>query len=171
MDERANKIYEFGNFRLETAEQILWRDGELVALTPKVFDLLVVLVENSGRLLDKKFLFDALWQDSFVEEANLNVTVSALRRALGEKPNEHRFIETVPRRGYRFIAEVREITNGNNVEVDQTFTEAKTISIDYPASRCPRCNKIYYDKSLNFCLDDGETLEVETRPANKSLSI
>src|SRR5690242_5181296 len=109
MDERANKIYEFGNFRLETAEQILWREGDPVAITPKVFDLLVVLVENSGHLLDKKFLFDALWQDSFVEDANLNVTVSALRRALGEKPNEHRYIETVARRGYRFVAEVRQV--------------------------------------------------------------
>jgi DNA-binding winged helix-turn-helix (wHTH) protein/TolB-like protein/tetratricopeptide (TPR) repeat protein len=171
MSEKAEKIYEFGEFRFETAEQILRRNGEVVPLTPKVFDLLRVLVENQGHLLSKDELLKSLWAESFVEEANLNVTVSALRRTLGEKPNENRFIETVPRRGYRFVAAVREITDEKAGETDPIFTEAKTISIDFPAKRCPKCRKVYYDESLNFCLDDGETLEVETPATKRSLSI
>lgn len=175
MTEKTGKIYEFEDFCLETAEQILSRNGEIVAVTPKVFDLLVVLVKNHGHLLSKDELVKALWADSFVEEANLNVTVSALRRVLGERPNDHRYIETVPRRGYRFVAEVREITDesaADDVSVsDQNFTEAETISIDLPAKSCPKCKKLYYDKTLNFCLDDGEALSAETFSTNKSLSV
>lgn len=109
------KIYEFAEFRLDRGERSLSLAGEPVALTPKVFDLLAVLVENHGHLMTKDDLIKLLWQDSFVEEANLNVNISALRRALGETPNEHRFIETVPRRGYRFVAEVREIVSAETV--------------------------------------------------------
>ena len=77
-------------------------------LTPKSFDLLVVLVENSGHLIEKGELMKRIWPDSFVEEANLSVKMSALRRALGEGPNEHQYVETVPRQGYRFVASVKE---------------------------------------------------------------
>ncbi len=175
MTEKTNKIYEFGDFRFETAEQTLSRGGEIIALTPKVFDLLVVLVENHGHLLNKDELIKTLWADSFVEEANLNVTISALRRALGEKPNENRFIETVPRRGYRFVAEVREIKDKNEteeiIEAPETFNEAKTLSIKLPAKFCPKCQKIYTDETLNFCLDDGEPLKIEAQITNKSLSL
>ncbi len=174
MSEMGNKIYEFGDFRFDTAEQILQRaGGEIVPLTPKVFDLLQILVERHGHLLSKDELIKTLWAESFVEEANLNVTVSALRRALGEKPNENRYIETVPRRGYRFVAEVRALADesGAPVETDPAFTEAKTISLDFTTRRCPACGRRYTDKSLNFCLDDGERLEIETRQTNKSLSI
>ncbi|MCA1602287.1 MAG: winged helix-turn-helix domain-containing protein [Acidobacteria bacterium] len=89
-------------------ERQLLRDNELVPLTPKSFDLLVVLVENSGHLLEKGELMKRIWPDSFVEEANLSVKMSALRRALGEGQNEHQYVETVPRRGYRFVASVKE---------------------------------------------------------------
>ncbi len=175
MTEKTNKIYEFGDFRFETAEQLLSKDGEIVALTPKVFDLLLVLVENHGHLLSKDELVQTLWADSFVEEANLNVTISALRRALGEKPSENRYIETVPRRGYRFVAEVCEIPGesetGEIGEAEKTFSEAKTLSIDLPAKRCPKCRKIYYDETLNYCLSDGERLTDDVRSTNKSLSI
>ncbi len=174
MTEKNGKIYEFEDFRLDLAEQILSRAGKPVALTPKVFDLLAVLVENHGHLLSKDELVKTLWADSFVEEANLNVTVSALRKILGEKPQEDRFIETVPRRGYRFVAKVREILDDdadeNFFETGQAFTEAKTLSIENPAKNCPKCKNVYYDKTLNFCLDDGETLVLETRPTKKSLS-
>src|SRR5215475_11196422 len=106
--ENPPKIYVFGPFRLEVAERRLLRDGDPVNLTPKNFDLLALLVENHGHLMEKDKLVKALWPDSFVEEANLNVNVSALRRALGESPTESQFIETVPRRGYRFVASVSE---------------------------------------------------------------
>lgn len=108
MSVESRHIYEFGPFSLIPSERQLLRDKAAVSLKPKVFDLLVVLVENSGRLIEKEELMKRIWPDSFVEEANLSVTVSALRRALGEGPDDNRYVETVPRHGYRFVAEVTE---------------------------------------------------------------
>ena len=105
---QARHIYEFGPFRLIPEERQLLRDNQPVPLTPKCFDLLVVLVENTGHLIEKDQLLKRIWPDSFVEEANLSVNMSALRRALGEGPNEYQYVETVPRRGYRFVAGVTE---------------------------------------------------------------
>jgi Tol biopolymer transport system component/DNA-binding winged helix-turn-helix (wHTH) protein len=104
-----NCCYEFDHFRLDPARRRLLRDGELLPLPPKVFDLLLVLVQHAGQPQEKNDLIKVIWPDTFVEEANLNVNVSALRKALGEKPNEHRYIETMPRRGYRFVSNVREV--------------------------------------------------------------
>ena len=98
-DRNRHEIYEFGPFRLEPAERKLLRGSEVVALTPKVFDMLVMLVRNNGHLLDKDELIRALWPDSFVEEGNLSNNIFVLRKALG---TDHEYIETVPRRGYRF---------------------------------------------------------------------
>jgi TolB-like protein/DNA-binding winged helix-turn-helix (wHTH) protein/Tfp pilus assembly protein PilF len=112
MVEQTRHIYEFGSFQLIPEERQLLRDNQPVPLTPKTFDMLVVLVENSGHLIEKSELLKRIWPDSFVEEANLSVNVSALRRALGEGPNEHQFVETVPRRGYRFVADVKERWDG-----------------------------------------------------------
>jgi Tol biopolymer transport system component/DNA-binding winged helix-turn-helix (wHTH) protein len=98
--------YEFGPFRLEPAERKLWRRNEVVVLTPKAFDTLVLLVRNSGHLLEKDELIRALWPDSFVEEGNLTNNISLLRKALGDDPP---YVETVPKRGYRFIGAVRQL--------------------------------------------------------------
>jgi TolB-like protein/DNA-binding winged helix-turn-helix (wHTH) protein/Tfp pilus assembly protein PilF len=95
--------YAFGPFLLKPAEHELLRDGEPISLTPKTFEVLLVLVENRGRLLEKEELIRAIWNDVFVEEGNLCVTVSLLRKALGD---EHPYIQTVSKHGYRFIAEV-----------------------------------------------------------------
>ena len=103
---KTNLAYEFGPFRLDPAERLLLRDGQAVALTPKAFDLLVYLVEHHGHLVEKQSLMTALWPDTVVEEANLAYNVSALRKALGEVREGGRFIETVPTRGYRFVARV-----------------------------------------------------------------
>src|SRR5262245_7785248 len=105
------KQYEFGPFRLDPAERRLLREGETVSLSPKVFDLLLVLVRRNGAILDKEELLSAVWPDTIVEENNLSVNISALRKALGEGPNEHTYIETLPRRGYRFVAPVRELND------------------------------------------------------------
>ncbi len=129
-DLRENShIYEFGRFRLNTSEKQLLGDGTPVPLTPKAFDLLVVLVENSGRLLEKSRLLDLVWPDSFVEEANLSVKMSELRRALGEGPTDHHYIETVPRRGYRFVANV--------TEVGQNQPAEGAAAVDLPAAESP----------------------------------
>jgi DNA-binding winged helix-turn-helix (wHTH) protein/Tol biopolymer transport system component len=101
-----HEIYEFGPFRLEPAERKLLRGNEVVALTPKVFDMLVMLVRNNGHLLEKDELIRSLWPDSFVEEGNLSNNVFVLRKALG---NDHEYIETVPRRGYRFTGAVLQL--------------------------------------------------------------
>lgn len=113
MVSRPRHIYEFGSFRLVPDERQLLHDHKRVSLTPKSFDLLVALVEDRGHLIEKDELMKRIWPDSFVEEANLSVNMSALRRALGEGANEHQFIETVPRRGYRFVAKVTESWDEN----------------------------------------------------------
>jgi DNA-binding winged helix-turn-helix (wHTH) protein/TolB-like protein/Flp pilus assembly protein TadD len=107
MNRRALHFYEFEAFRLNVNERLLYRGAEVVPLTPKVFDLLQVLVENAGHALDKSSLMEQLWPDSFVEESSLTQNVSLLRRALGD--TEGNYIETIPKRGYRFVAEVREV--------------------------------------------------------------
>ena len=99
------RLYEFGPFRLDPTERKLLRGNEMVALTPKAFDTLLLLVRNSGHLLEKDELITMLWPDSFVEEGSLSNNIFLLRKALGEDPA---FIETVPRRGYRFIGAVRQ---------------------------------------------------------------
>jgi TolB-like protein/DNA-binding winged helix-turn-helix (wHTH) protein/Flp pilus assembly protein TadD len=98
-------LYEFGAFRLDPAERKLMRGNEIVALTPKAFDTLLLLVRNSGHLMEKGDLIEMLWPDTFVEEGSLSNNIFLLRKALGEDPP---FIETVPRRGYRFIGAVRQ---------------------------------------------------------------
>ena len=100
--------YEFGPFRLDKAERRLLRAGEPVQLTPKAFDILLLLVQNPGRLLDKGEILEAVWPNVFVEEANLTQYVFTLRKALGEQPGGEQYIETVPKKGYRFTARVRE---------------------------------------------------------------
>ena len=102
----APSTYQFGPFRLDVAERRLLRDGEPIPLRLKVFDTLRVLVENAGRLVTKEELLQAVWPATAVEENNLNHNVSILRKALGEKAVGQAFIETVPRVGYRFVAEV-----------------------------------------------------------------
>ena len=92
----ASSVHEFGPFRLDTRERLLLRAGQPVSLTPKAFDLLIYLVERHGRLVSKKDLLSAVWSDTFVEEANLTYTISALRRALGDSQDGERYIQTVP---------------------------------------------------------------------------
>jgi DNA-binding winged helix-turn-helix (wHTH) protein/tetratricopeptide (TPR) repeat protein len=102
-------VYEFDRFRLDAANRLLWRDGELVPLTAKVFDTLLFFVENSGRLLEKDEVMKRVWEGSFVEESNLARNVSTLRRALGEDSKSHHFIVTIPGHGYKFVAQVRRV--------------------------------------------------------------
>ena len=106
MSRLTKHSYEFGPFRLDARERLLLHDEEIVPLSPKAFDMLVALVENSGHLLEKKELMQRLWPNTFVEEGSLAQNISLLRKALDENESQ-KFIETVPRRGYRFVATVR----------------------------------------------------------------
>ena len=112
-----SRVYEFGDFRVDVAErQLLRSDGTAVPLTPRVFETLRFLVEHSGRVLDKEQLMEAVWPDSIVEENNLTQNISTLRRVFGDSPDAHRYIVTVPGRGYRFVPEVRQRRNGLTLE-------------------------------------------------------
>jgi DNA-binding response OmpR family regulator len=102
-------VYEFGPFRLEAAERRLLQNGKPLPITSKGFDLLLLLVQNSGCLVEKEEIMQEIWPNLIVEENNLTVHVSNLRKLLGEDHGQHNYIKTVPTRGYRFIAEVREV--------------------------------------------------------------
>ena len=110
MDQPQPQIFAFGGFRLDAGKRLLIRsDGEAVPLMPKAFETLLYLVRNSGRLIEKDELMNAIWTDTIVEENNLNQNITILRRVFGEKRGEHRFIATIPGKGYEFVADVRAI--------------------------------------------------------------
>lgn len=111
MSKKIQDIYEFGPFRLDVGERLLLRDGHPVRLRSKVFETLSVLVEHSGHLLEKDELMQTLWPESIVEENNLDHNISTLRRTLGEGISGQKYIETVPRKGYRFVAAVKKVVN------------------------------------------------------------
>ena len=105
----GEQFYQFGRFRLDIAGRMLSRDGEIVMLPPKVVDTLLVLVENAGRLVEKNELLKKVWPDAFVEEGSLARTISILRKALGDGVEGQEYILTIPKRGYRFVAAVKEV--------------------------------------------------------------
>jgi TolB-like protein/Tfp pilus assembly protein PilF len=109
MFSQTNTYYEFGPFRVDTRERQLLRNREVVPLTPKVFDVLLALLENRGHLLTKEDVIKLVWPNTAVEEGSIARNISTLRTALGERAREHQYIETVPWRGYRFVANVREV--------------------------------------------------------------
>lgn len=120
---KTGSFFEFGDFRLEGAERLLTREGRAIPLPPKAFDLLVYLVQNHGRLVTKDQIMQAVWPGSCVEEANLTVTISLLRKALGGKESGSQHIETVPKKGYRFVASVREVDAGAAAVPPAPYTE------------------------------------------------
>src|ERR1700739_4215079 len=103
------RLYEFAPFSLNPLKRIVLCGNEPVPLTPKCFDILLVLVEHSDEVLVKEELMERVWPNTAVEEGNLNRHISTLRKLLGESPNDHRYIVTVPGRGHRFVADVREV--------------------------------------------------------------
>ncbi len=122
MREFNRQIYRFDNFQLDPVNRQLRRDDKPVPLPAKAFDLLQTLVENNGRLVEKDELFSSVWQDQIVEESNLTVHVSQIRKALGENKNNPRYIETVPGYGYRFVSEV------SNLDDEEFVIETETLS-------------------------------------------
>lgn len=117
MSQHSKKLYEFGAFRLDATERVLWRGDELLVLPPKVFDTLLMLIEQGGRVVSKSELMGAIWADAFVEESNLSQNIYKLRRTLGVDEQGRQLIETIPRRGYRLAVPVKSIddtaTNGS----------------------------------------------------------
>lgn len=125
---QTQTLYIFGPFRLNRVERTLLRDDKIVALTPKAFDTLCQLVINNGHLLKKEELMELVWTDTIVEESNLNVIIHTLRKALGDDPRESKYIETVAKRGFRFVAKVR--TETENEPPNEQITAARNFSAD-----------------------------------------
>ena len=113
MSLQPKRFYAFNSFRLDPQQHLLLRAGEPVPLTPKAFATLLCLVQNSGRVIKKEELMQAVWPDAFVEEVGLARNISVLRKALGEGENGHRYIVTAPGQGYSFVAEVKELEEGS----------------------------------------------------------
>ena len=114
MPNEDKHFYEFNGFRLDSEKRLLWRKGEIVPITPKAIEVLILLVEKRGDLLEREELLERVWKDTFVEEANLNFTISSLRKILDR--NGKKLIQTVPRRGYRFTGSVHEVSEREPAE-------------------------------------------------------
>ncbi len=110
MFKQPRHLFEFGRFRLDRTERFLFQDGAAVPLSPRLFDTLLVLVENRGHVVEKNDLMQKVWNDVAVEENNLTQSISALRKILGDNLDGPKFIETIPKRGYRFVAPVKEVS-------------------------------------------------------------
>src|SRR5262245_41196573 len=122
MSSLINQLYRFGDFTLDTDQRVLLRLGKPLPLTPKVFDTLLILVENSGRVIKKDELMRRLWPDTFVAEANITFNIQQLRKFLGDDARRPRYIETVSRRGYRFIAKVEAVTESQTSDISQILS-------------------------------------------------
>ncbi len=179
MEKKPKRLYEFGDFQLDLAERLLWRNGEIVPLKAKVFDVLVLLVENAGHLLEKDWLMRELWRDSFVEEVNLNVNISTLRKALGETATEQRYIETVPKRGYRFVAKVTEkvinadLTTGVLSHKDSTPTDTELVQSDLQtdnlaASQLSSVSHLSVEKAAPLLAETTSPIAVRTASQNQA---
>ena len=115
MSNKNGHRYEFGDFRLDSEPPSLWREQRLVALPPKALEMLLLLVRRRAIIVSREELLETVWRDTFVEEGNINYTVSLLRKVL-DKDDKGRFIQTVPKRGYRFVADVQEVSANGHTE-------------------------------------------------------
>jgi eukaryotic-like serine/threonine-protein kinase len=134
--EQATHTLRFGPFRLIPSERVVLKDGEPITLTPKAFDLLVYMASHPGRLLSKDELLKAVWRDVVVEESNLSSNVFGIRRALGEDDDGKRYIETVPKRGYRFVPRVT-VEHGGHAFPGGHPAEVATVQTPQPVRRFP----------------------------------
>jgi TolB-like protein/predicted negative regulator of RcsB-dependent stress response len=134
MPHNNNFCYEFGPYSLEPAQRLLRRDGDPVSLTPKATEILLILLKNAGQLVEKEELIREIWPNTFVEEANITQNIFTLRRALGDAGTGPKYIETVSRRGYRFVAPVRKVAAAQHLSVDLNSEESerKTVSAQSP---------------------------------------
>jgi Tol biopolymer transport system component/DNA-binding winged helix-turn-helix (wHTH) protein len=134
MAQQPTPVYEFGPFRVDPLERVLRRQGELIPLTSKVFDILLLLVEQHGHVVEKQQLMRTIWPDTFVEEGNLTQNISVLRKVLGAGQPGHEYIQTVPRRGYRFVGSVRETNSDIELIVEEHSKASIVIEEDYLTS-------------------------------------
>src|SRR5580692_302402 len=124
MLKEVKHFYEFGEYRVDPEERILFRGEDPIPLPPKAFETLLILVQNSGHLVTKDDLMKTVWPDTFVEESNLSQYIFVLRKALGESAQDARSIVTVPGRGYRFVEKVRQVADAGGPAESLSSQEA-----------------------------------------------
>ena len=135
----TKELFVFGAFKVDAAERVLVRDGQPVAMTQKVFDLLLLLVRNRGHVVEKEELMKEIWPDAFVEEGNLTQNISVLRKALNG--DGHQYIQTVPRRGYRFVGDVRQVLDEAELFFEERSVARVVIEEDQAAPAMVQLNK------------------------------
>src|SRR5690349_4167699 len=124
-----NHLYEFGPFVLDARSRILLRDGATVRLTPKAYETLLVLIKHGVQVVDKEQLMKEVWPDTFVEEGSLSRNIHELRKALGDDTSQPSYIETIPKRGYRFLAPLK-VSALDDVQTDPALTGGETTVIE-----------------------------------------
>src|SRR6266567_1372340 len=137
-----NHFHQFGEFTVDGDQRVLLRNDSPLPLAPKVFDTLLILLDSRGRIVEKQELMSRLWPDTFVEESNLTFNIQQLRKALGDSARQPRFIETVARRGYRFIAEVEENPGEIGSKNEPPAAVAETT--------IPQAKPIYFSVAFSF---------------------
>jgi Tol biopolymer transport system component/DNA-binding winged helix-turn-helix (wHTH) protein len=135
---KEKHLYSFGEFTLNVEDHTLSRNGENVPVTPKMFDLLLVLVQSPQRVLRKEFLLQSVWPDSFVEEGNLTFNIRQLRKALEDNAQSPVYIETIPRRGYRFLQPVESFTTITPDKDEESIAKSKEALAVVPERKPPR---------------------------------
>ncbi len=145
-DEKQLTVYRFGHFEMNPKEQLLRRDGEIVSLTPKIFEMLLLLVRNNGRMLSKDEIMETVWADSFVEETNLTSNISRLRKIL--RAGGEQFIETFPKRGYRFRAEIEETEPETEIVLTRRVTTRVRQTVEEDDETSLRLNEVNRMKSI-----------------------
>lgn len=161
-------LCEFGKFRIDLTERALWFEDQPVAIAPKVAETLCLLIKNQGRLMTKTDLMDEIWADTFVEEKNLTQNISTLRKIFREKQNGKKFIETVPKRGYRFVAEVRPLI----IEKEEIFSfkhsqKMHILSEDYISNDELAETIVETAKSITLPVELDE-IQTKQKPARKT---
>ena len=136
MSPETKALYEFGRFRCDPAEHLLFCEGKAVSLAPKAFEILLILIKSNGRLLTKDEMMQKVWPDTFVEDANLTINISALRKLLGDSTGDQQFIETVPKRGYRFIVPVKQFHDDG--KASEPMHSPEIARVVAPTSAWPR---------------------------------
>ena len=148
-DHSVRVIYEFGGFRADPLARRLYGGDEQIAVTPKAFETLLVLISRRGEVVPKSDIIDAVWAETAVEENNLTQQIAALRRAFGEKAADHRYIVTVPGKGYSFVAPISEVEIAADEEIVVTHATRSTVTIDVSASGWEAI-RAYFSRSAVF---------------------
>jgi Tol biopolymer transport system component/DNA-binding winged helix-turn-helix (wHTH) protein len=160
---RENILYIFDEFTVDPQNRLLQREGNPIPLSTKAFELLLILVENNGQVLEKNDLLNQLWPETFVEEINLNVHISYLRKALGESAAHHQYIETLPKRGYRFSADVEALVRKTHLQ------EADPLQKDLPRVQESLAPVMQVRARAVQAIDTVETVETSTAQENLKL--